>query len=476
MTIQQFLLVLRARWKIVASVFVVVVLSTLTISLILPKKYSATAAVLLDVKVTDPISGTLLAGMVTPGYMATQVDIINSDRVAQRVVQLIKLDEVPAFKKQWQESTQGRGSVTAWLGDLIQQRLEVKPSRESNVINIAFSWPDSKAAALFANTYAKAYIDTSLELKVDPAKQYATWFDERGKQVKETLGTAQKKLSDYQREKGIVASDERLDVENARLNELSSQLVSIQAQRSDTQSRQRQTSGNKDNLPEVLQSPLIAGLKSDLAKAEARREDVIVRLGKNHPEYQRTDSEIASLRERIVQETARIATSMGTANQVNVQRESDVRAELEAQKRKVLAIKQQRDEIMALENDVTSAQHTYDLVTQRLAQTNLESQTQQTNVVLLNPADEPVSASSPKIFVNTLISIFVGLLLGVGAALMFELLDQRVRNGEDLTRLLDVPLLGTLREVSRNVSRQRERRWWWPWRRNRATRATAVPA
>ena len=312
------------------------------------------------------------------------------------------------------------------------------------MINIGFTWPDAKASALFANSFARAYIETSLELRVEPARQYATFFNERTKAVRAELEVAQKKLSDFQRENGITAADERLDVENARLNELSSQLVAIQGQRMDSQSRQRQVSGNRDAMPEVLQNTLISSLKADLARAEAKREEVVARLGKNHPEYQRTDGEIAALKEKIERETTRVVNSLTANNQVNVNREGEIRAALDAQKKKLLELKNQRDQLTVLQNDVQNTQRTYDTITQRLTQSSLESQTQQTNIAVLNEAVEAIDPSSPRIFLNFFLSIFFGVLLGVGAALVLEFNDKRVRGGSDLQQLLGLPLLSTL--------------------------------
>ena len=93
MTFQQFLLILRARYKIILFILLVTVSITLAVSLLLPKQYTATTAIVLDVRSPDPVSGMLLPGLASPGYMATQIDIINSSRVAQRVV---KLQLVPA--------------------------------------------------------------------------------------------------------------------------------------------------------------------------------------------------------------------------------------------------------------------------------------------------------------------------------------------------------------------------------------------
>ena len=58
------------------------------------------------------------------GYMATQVDIINSDRVAQRVVKMLKLDENPAAKEQWLEATEGKGTLEMWLANRLQKKLD----------------------------------------------------------------------------------------------------------------------------------------------------------------------------------------------------------------------------------------------------------------------------------------------------------------------------------------------------------------
>lgn len=443
MNFQQFLLILRARLWLMLGVAGVVVATTLVVSLLLPRQYTATASVVVDAKAVDPITGVPVQAMLMPSFMATQVDILNSDRVATRVIKRLKLDQVPEFREQWLKATQGRGTFDSWLADTIVKKLDVKPSRESNVLNIAFTWSDAQASALFANAFAQSYLDTTVELRVEPAKQYASFFTERTKIAREELETAQKKLSDYQRENGIIATDERLDVETNRLNELSSQLVAIQSMRMDSASRQVQAS-NKENMTEVLQNSLISGLKADLARLETKRDELSKRLGRNHPEFLRTESEIAALRGKVDAETAKVISSIGTSNRVNVQRESELRVALEAQKKKVLALKEQRDEVTVLQNDVNNAQRNYDTITQRLTQTSLESQTQQTNIALLNSAVEPIDHSSPKIFLNLLVSIFLGTLLGVGTVLMLELLDKRVRGAQDLQDLLGLPVLGVL--------------------------------
>jgi chain length determinant protein EpsF len=442
MTLQQFLLILRARLRVLLLTLLLVVGVTTGVSLWLPKQYTASAAVIVDVKSPDPVSGMAMQGMIAPGYMATQIDMINSDRVAKEVVKLLELDKSPAVRQQWQEDTQGQGELTDWLGQLLQKKLDVKPSRESNIININYTGNDPRFAASVANGFAKAYIDLALELRLAPARQYAAFFEEQTKAARQKLEDAQAALSTYQQQNGITSTDDRLDYETAKLNETSSQLTGIQGQTTD--SRSKRNNANPDTVAEVIQSPLINGLKADIARLEAKLMESSGNLGKNHPQTLRAESELATLKTQLAQETRKITSSIDTTYQVSRQREGQLQAALSNQKQRVLVLNKQRDELNVLRRDIESAQRAFESVSQRASQSNVESQTNQTNITVLNPASPPTDPSKPKVFLNILVSIFMGTLLGVGLALALELSNRRVRSVEDLVDALGVPVLGAV--------------------------------
>ena len=333
--------------------------------------------------------------------------------------------------------------------------LEVKPARDSNVLDISYTSVDPKFAAIVANALAKAYIETNLAMRVEPARQYATWFDGQIKTLRDNLEKAQTNLSDFQRKAGIVATDERLDVENARLAELSTQLVALQGQSADSRSRQNQARDSTETMPEVLSHPLIQGLKGDVARLEAKLQDTRAQLGKNHPGVERAEAELRSLREKLDVEMRKVISGITTANQVNQEREVEIRRSLNAQRAKVMAMKAHRDEQAVLVREVESAQRAYDAVSNRLTQTNLESRTSQTNVYLLNPAVEPNIHSRPRILLNVAVSVVVGLMLGLALALVRELLDRRVRSELDLTEALQVPVLASIDPDMRRLGGRR---------------------
>ena len=444
MTFGQFLSILRARWWVVALVLGLTVATTLLVSLLLPRQYTATASVVVDFK-PDPVSAFAFGGGASPAYMATQVDIIQSERVAQRVVRNLKLNENPQVRQQWLDETGGEGNIEVWLASVFQKQMDVVPSRESSVIAISYKAPDPRFAAGLANAFAQAYIDTALELRTDPARLYSTFFENRAKEARETLEKAQSKVSVFQKQAGIIATDERLDVETARLNELSSQATMMQALLAESASRQAQAQGGQgDRMQEVLNNANVSQLKADISRAEAQLQQLATRLGDKHPQVEEAKASLAELRSRLDAETRKVTGSVTVSANINRQRLAEVQRALQAQRDKVLKMKAVRDEGLVLLRDVENAQRSYDALLQRFTQTSLEGQTTQSNINLLTQATPPLEPSSPRLLLNTLLSIFLGTLLAVGTALVLELKDRRVRNVDDVVEALGLPVLGLM--------------------------------
>lgn len=449
MTLYQFFLILRARYRVILAVLAFALVAALVVSLLIPKKYTAQTSLLIDARTPDPVAGAGMSGVIAPSYMATQVDIIGGDLVAQRVVKMLKLDEDEETKIAWQKATQGRGSLDAWIAKDLQSGLLVQPARESNVININYKGSNADSVAKVANAFAQAYLDTNLSLKTEPARLYATWFDEQTKVSRAKLEASQARLSDYQQKAGIVSSDERVDYETTKLAQISTQLTSVQGETTDSQSKRN---ARGDTVAEVMQSSLINGLKADVARLEAKVNENNVNLGVNHPLRQRGEAELASLRNRLATESNRISASIETAYRVGKDRERELQSAVNAQKTKVLALNKQRDELNVYRRDVEADQRAYETVSQSASQTRLQSLTNQTNVVRLNTALAPIDPSGPKISINLLIAAFMGTLMGVGLALVLELMNRRVRSSDDLMQMLDLPVLAS---ISSNSTKRR---------------------
>jgi succinoglycan biosynthesis transport protein ExoP len=443
MNLAQFLLILRARKKIVLLTLLFTVAVTLGVSLILPKSYRGTSSLVLNYKGVDPLTGLTLPGQLLPGYMATQIDIISSKNVALRVVDSLGLAQSPAVVAQFNEDTQGKGNIRDWLADLLLKKLEIVPSRESSVVDVSFKGADPQFVSAVANAFVDEYQKINIQLKVEPMQKASAYFNEQIKLLRDNVEVTQSRLSKYQQDNGIVSVDNRLDVESNRLNDLSAQLVAAQGQLMEASSRQRMAQGaNAANSPDVTTNPLIQNLKIGLGSAEGKLAELGQRLSPNHPQYQSAKAEVDKLRNDLREQMQATSTSVGNNAEILQQRESAVRAALAAQKSKVLELNRTRDEMGVLAKDVESAQRAFDVASQRFSQTRIEGQSDQSDVAVLNPATPPIEPASPKILLNVMLSLFLGTMLGIGFALVMEMLDRRVRSETDLQDAVDVPVLG----------------------------------
>jgi polysaccharide biosynthesis transport protein len=444
MNFTQFLLILIARAKIVLGVIGFVILTTLIINLLLPKIYTATTTLVLNYKGVDPVTGLTLPAQLMPGYMATQIDVITSRNVALKVVDQLKIKENKDAIKQFQDATGGKGDIRTWFADKLLGGLEAKPSRESSVIEISFSGTNPDFAALMANAFAEAYQQTNIQLKAEPSQKASEFLDEKTKVLRRNLEEANAKMSKYQQEKGLTSVMGNLDVESARLNELSSQLVAAQSQSFDSASRKRGTRGNGDESPDIAANPIVQSLKMSISQAESKFSELSERLGSSHPQYQSALAELNKLRSQLQEQTRKATTTIGGSARISQQMESELRAAVAAQKARVLELNRARDELSVLQRDVENAQRAVDSASQRLTQTTMEGSVNQADIALLNPAIAPLIHSSPSIKFNLVLAAFLGTLLGVATGLLAEMRDKRLRRREDISEALQVPVLAVI--------------------------------
>ena len=445
MNFSQFLLILRARLKIVLITLITIVVLTIVVNLLLPKSYKATSSLVLNYKGIDPLTGLPTPGQLLPGYMATQVDIISSKNVALRVVDELKLAQSPAVIQQFNEDAQGRGTIRDWLADLLLKKLEVVPGRESSVVDISFKGADPQFVAAISNAFAEEYVKLNVQLRAEPMKRASAYFNDQTKLLRDAVEVAQSRLSKYQQENGIVSLDNRLDVESNRLNDLSAQLVMAQGQMMEAASRQRMAQGGvSSESPDVAGNALIQNMRVMLANAESKFAELSQRLDKNHPQYQSSKAELDKMRSDLAEAVRSTSNSVGNNSQILAQREASVRSALAAQKVKVLELNRTRDEMAVLVKDMENAQRAFDATSQRFSQTKIEGQSEQSDVTVLNPAVPPIEPAGPKVLLNTLLAIIAGTILGFCFAFIAEMFDRRVRSDNDLPDAFDIPVLGVV--------------------------------
>jgi chain length determinant protein EpsF len=460
MTIEHFLVVLRARWRSVVFVFASVVLLAVTVSLLLPKRYTASASVVLDVRTPDRTAGGPstpgVTGMLAPSYMTTQVQVVNSERVARGAIRALGWQNNAKLKEAWLDDTEGKGDFEAWLAAVLQQRLGVTAARDSNIVDISYSARDPAQAAAVANAFMQSYIDTTLELKVEPARAYKTFFDERSKRLRQDLEAAQARLSRFQKANQILVSPDRMDVETARLANLTAQMVELQSTAAQNEGKRAQAGLRQDQLPEVISNPLVSQLSASLATEEARLKELTARYGPKHPQLIEQRARLAEVKSKLEAATARASGSVSVNTSVNQAQLARVEKLLNEQRAKVMKLQGLREEGELLRRDLEIAQAAYTAMEQNVVATGVESENTSTNVSVLKRATEPVTPSSPRLLRNMAAAIVLGTLLGLATALVRETRDRRVRTPADVEVELGQPLMLTLPAAKFPKARKRK--------------------
>ncbi len=450
MRFTQLLKILRAHFGLILLTLMGAWLAGGLITALMPSKYVATSSVLINYADSAANANAAPPAQLYSTYLATQIDLIASQNVAMKVVDRLHLstdakararflgedlllqDTLNRFKAR-ALSALGRPDDTTEpgsseldpdgeryrLADQVLRRSTIRPSTDSSVIQVSYAAGNAKAAAEAANAIVKAYIDTTLELNINPAKTASDWLDAQVNRLTGNLEQARAKLSDFQQRAGIVGVGDTDDVETGRLNDLNAQLIAAESQN----------------------HPAIQALKSDLLRAQAKMNELPAQLGANHPSYKKAAGEINALRANLTSESARLA--------------EDLRREIAGQKGSMLQMRRKHAELAALKDAVDSAQRALDETTQKATQTRMASQATQTNISVVRVAVPPKAPMTPNSLFNFALATAIGMALGIGFALWREVVCRFVRGADDLRDLLGVQVLGALYGGARSSGRAR---------------------
>jgi uncharacterized protein involved in exopolysaccharide biosynthesis len=401
-SLRQFLLALRARFRVFAVSLLAVVLATAVASLLVAKSYRATVSLLVDARDEQSMGGALRAlGMPQEhlSYLQTQADILSSPKVARRVVEQLKLAESPAALAVLGVRASANPRIEDVLVDRLLHALKVETS-QSSVIRASVSCSDPRLATTIANAFATAYVGTMLDLRVAPNREAAAWFDEQLQSLRGSLEDAQRKL------------------------------------RADQGARQQQLAQHPERLPQVRDDVFIQQLRAELLHGEEKLRELSTQYGVNHPVYQRQVSENLGLRGRLQAELRKAAASATDPDGAPSPRAASGQYAQDPEQARALA--------PVLQHNVESAERAYDTALQRYFASQVDSRASQTNVTVLSAAVAPLAPYRPNILLNLALALVTGLGLGCALVAWMERQDARVRCAEDLALALQVPLLAVL--------------------------------
>lgn len=446
MSIIQFLRILLARWKLILAATLACMLVATTIAMLLPKRYPASARVLLDLK-SDPVTGEAVGGRADRGYLGTQIQVIRDMRVAGAVVDRMGLANDPAMVSNYEASgrTAADGGIRAWLGQQIIDNTEARMVPGSNILEISYQSDNPERAKAIVGLIRDAYIDESLRLRTDSASRTGGWYREQTEKSRQALAVAERELSAFMVKNNIIMVG-GVDSETAKLQALQAALQQAQGAQSATDASVSVRLAN-DPVADQLEVQL-ASIEDELALAGAR-------LGTAHPNYKAILARRNTLQRQVA--LARSKSQAGVAAQSGAVRQSisQLEGQVTQQSKLVLDRKPVLDELVRLSREVELKRQQYESAVARTDQLRQQADQSEAGLVVMGDPQASRTPSYPKVNLIVALSGLFGFGLGILAALIAEFIARRVRGHEDLSYASGVPVLVTVGAAAPSPLRQR---------------------
>jgi len=277
MNFSSFLVIVKSRFLLVLLTLLIAVGTAAVLTYLEPKRYVASTFLLLNFKEGGPFDSSPIPAQLSSSHLETQVDIVRSQKVALKVVETLELDKEPGWITAYEESGATVVPLKQWIATKISANVVAAPLENSRVVRLSYKALTPEESARIANAYAQAFIATTLELTVEPARRNAAWFDEQLKVLRKRLETARARMTEYQVEQGIVALDEKLGAETSRLQDISKNLV--EAQMATYAARSRQLGVNHPDYISAVQreramAQALAQQKSSILLIKGQRDEL----------------------------------------------------------------------------------------------------------------------------------------------------------------------------------------------------------
>jgi capsular exopolysaccharide synthesis family protein len=387
--------------------------------------------------------------------LATNVRILKSKSLAVQALRKLQSDE--QFKEPTLNApdmglnafSTGPSQLTMeqqiQLARRFERGLAVEAIPDTRIIDVSYISPDPRAAADAVNALIKAYIEQNLKTRFEATTQAAEWLSKQLSDLQVKVEISEGKLVRYQKEHGIVGTDEKQNIITSKLGDLNKQLTDAEADRIQKQAIYQLTlSGDPEAVSTVSQNVFLQALRAQEAELKNQLAQDSVQRGSAYPKIIELKNRMQQLDDTIDAELKKTLSRIHNDYVGALGREKMVRQAFEQQKEDASQLNQNAIEYNLLKRDADSNRQLYDSLTQKLKEAGLSAGLSSTNVHIVDAAGPPPAPFKPDIPRNLGIGFLIGLTGGVALAFVFEALDTTVRTPDQAEAIAFLPLLATL--------------------------------
>lgn len=458
--------ILRRRLQIVGRMVIICSAVGLFLSLVITPQFKGEVTLLLDQRQSKLLDMGGAFGTM-PGdntALRSEIDIITSRAVIDRVIKKLNLESDPEFGKS--------SSWTRWLNPLnwiqsstdenkeerlerertatakaVQKKLKVLNDGRSVSLYLTFESSDPQKAALIANTIAEEYLVDQLEAKYEVTARANKWLSERLATLRQQVESAERVVEDFRQKAKLIQIDGST-VASKQMQEINIQLISARAATSQAEARLRsaqsmiRAGGSIEGAADVLQAPLIQRLREQEAEVRRKEAELSSRYGDRHPTMINARAERADIERKIGEEVQKILKSLAGEVEIARAKEDQLQSDLTRLESKAGSELKDTVQLRQLQREADANRTLYENFLSRFKQTTEQQEMQLPDTRIIAKADVPLGPSFPKKWLFLITGAILGGLLGVIAAYLLEFFDRGYRTSPQLEEGTGLPVIG----------------------------------
>jgi succinoglycan biosynthesis transport protein ExoP len=474
----------RRRWRVFAVVSILVAAMVMTASRVLVPQFTATSAVLIEPD-RSPIERHDTTGdnpIADSAEVESQVEMIRSPRLLQAMLRLesvrdaltracqysaahssfatlgLYLDRVRRYAGMAANSAPCIFDQSSAVVDAVGRDFTIFQVGRSRVVSVSFrsSLPDT--AALVVNSLVGEYLADNIKAKSDARMATAKWLEDEGLKLRHSLVQREQQIDGYRREHGLLHGQQAL-VTQESLSSLIAHLGTAKARFADATSRSDEVQAAARGGDDVATTPVVltAGTIRDMRALEAQLTRDIgaltTKYGEHHPKVVAAENELNRLRAALSAESGRIVKGLAAEVASASSDQQALEATLDKAKGEAASAADADSAVQSLVRDADIDRQLYFVLASRSKELETETRAQNPSAQLVNLAEVPVHPSFPRTMPFMGAALLLGFVTGAGAAFSRDYADKTLRNIDEFTDDVEVPVLARI-PVERGLSRR----------------------
>lgn len=440
--LKDYLRVLRKHRWLITGLFLLTVIAGAMWTFVQTPIYQASATVLIE---PEPPKVLNIQEVTTIGssaleYYRTQYALIQSTPVAQGAIDAL--------------TKAGHTSALAALGAAKDTRgtppgmLTVEPIRNTQLVLIKFEHPDPAIAAEVATAVAQAYVRYNLDVKLKSTREALAWLNEQMAGLRAKVQQSSEALQNYRVKSGLLGLQEQRALTAQKIADATKSHQEAQAQRLSVEAKLREVTrivkdrAGAESISTVIDDPLIRRIKTELADLQVQRSKLLQTYKEKHPEVLKIDAQMQQLSQRLDVEMQKTLRTLETEFRVARAREDNLLSAVNQLRREGQDVNEKEIPYLALQRENESNQQLYEAVLKRVKETGVAGGLDANNVRVVEEAKPPSVPIRPRKTMNLVLSLLVGIVAGIGAAVAIEYFDTSLKSPDDVQRVLGLPVLG----------------------------------